>query len=79
MILSQDITDIQASKRLADEKLQGLQTENTSLKAVLLKANNKYDTFTNPVNIYRYLIYIHHHFGTAYAYFRKMYKLKIEK
>lgn len=41
LILSKDIKDIEASKRLADEKLQGLQTENASLKSALSKATNE--------------------------------------
>lgn len=41
LILSKDIKDIQASKRLADEKLQDLQTENAYLKSALAKATNE--------------------------------------
>nr|XP_034301660.1 golgin subfamily A member 4 isoform X4 [Crassostrea gigas] len=55
LILSQDIKDIQASKRLADEKLQGLQTENTSMKSALSNANNKIDDFLNKgTNLQKY-------------------------
>lgn len=39
---------MQASKRLADEKLQGLQAENTSLTSALAKAKHEYDIFTIP-------------------------------
>lgn len=51
-----DIEDIQESKRLADEKLKGLQTENSSLKSALSKATNEYDMFTIHEYLYRYLM-----------------------
>lgn len=41
-ILSKDIKDMQASKlQVAEEKLQSVQTENTSLKSALSKATNE--------------------------------------
>lgn len=55
-ILLKDIEDIQESKRLADEKLKGLQTENSSLKSALSKATNEYDMFTIHEYLYRYLM-----------------------
>nr|XP_034301692.1 CAP-Gly domain-containing linker protein 1 isoform X24 [Crassostrea gigas] len=55
LILSKDIKDIQSSKRLADEKLQGLQTENASLKSALSKATNEIDDFLNKgTNLHKY-------------------------
>lgn len=53
-ILSKDIKNIQESKRLADEKLQGLQTENSSLKSALSKATFEYDMLTIHVHVYLY-------------------------
>lgn len=55
-ILLKDIEDIQESKRLADENLKGLQTENSSLKSALSKAINEYDMFTIHEYLYRYLM-----------------------
>lgn len=56
-ILSEKMKDIRESKRQdADERLQGLQKENASLKADLSKASDEYDMLTIAVYLYRYLI-----------------------
>lgn len=48
--LSKEITDIKVSKRqTADEKLQGFQAENASLKSALSKATTRYDMIIIPV------------------------------
>eukprot|EP00105_Crassostrea_gigas_P021514 XP_011440673.1 PREDICTED: cingulin-like isoform X6 [Crassostrea gigas] len=55
-ILSKDIKDMQASKRqVAEEKLQSLQTENTSLKSALSKATNEIEDIVNKTtNLQKY-------------------------
>lgn len=66
--LSKDIKDIEGSERqAADEKVQGLKTENASLKSALAEATNEIDALRNKcTNLQKYKTDTEHTINTMF-------------